>query len=549
MTTFRVWSSVCLLVAWGGAQGLAQPGRIRDIAGIKFEYCNPDSLRRTNNPLVICVPGFTQHNRSQEFSLLKDFFTARNFSVLIMNPPQHGEVYTLGKLYSWGENEVQDLVTLSDSLQIWHQHDEVHVLGFSIGAKIVLRFAALPAVRDSIASVVAIAAPYRIGAINMRPSTDLRLITEGVRSNFRAVRRASILRILYMVAVGMPKALLVNKATPAKEIDAIRAPTLLLHAADDWMTKSLHSAKLFGRASQDQPFAFVALNTRTHAEDMLTRAKPVLRRAFLDILDNWLGFVRNSALPRSKVGFDQQVHHRLRQIPAVDSVLYPTERVSLMSSPTLHDFNTGLWLSAADDNHSLLTVNSTFKLNENSFAKHYVTFGSTNLSGSLLQKIRLGLSWQQNAVGKLSAPRGQVSLYYPVGSFIWLRRLSYLQSLDHNLRQRIVSADLAFLVLDFQLNYGKFVDSKNDLQLAFNFPLFGNAAASTFFGLGYSRFLSDVPAPLFKNELKLYLVLGPRVTLARARVRATLQYQQSGLNPAGADRIWSLGVSFNFRER
>ena len=164
-----------------------QPGIIEDYNHIKYEYQNLDSSDKT--PLIICIPGFTQHNRSQEFLTLKDYFSRNGFSYLIMNPPQHGEEFTwFKKLYSWGETEVGDLIELSEYLKIWQKHSEIHLMGFSIGAKIVLKFSAEPKYSDSIKSVIAIAAPFRVGDINVRISGDIVRISEGLISSFHAMR-------------------------------------------------------------------------------------------------------------------------------------------------------------------------------------------------------------------------------------------------------------------------------------------------------------------------------------------------------------------------
>ncbi len=525
-----------------------QHAAIEDIANIKFEYFNRDSLSGTGSPLIVLVPGFTQHNRTPEFTALKHFFMTRGFSFLIMNPPQHGEDYHYKKTYSWGENEVDDLALLADSLDLWQKHSEIHLLGFSIGAKIVLRFAARAGVQEAIASVAAVAPPYRVGEINMRPATDHRVVNEALRSKFRALQRSSFGRLLYMTLIGMPKSMLLNRATPASEISRIQAPTLLLHAANDWLTKSFHSARLFSRAMPDQRVAFVALNTKTHAEDMLSRAGAETKTAFLATIDAWLNFVDAGNLPDDKKAFNRDFQREVGQSDKIQQQLFPATEISDMSTPTLYDFATGAWQSAADYNHSKITITSALQVNRETRASHFFTFGSTKVGGTLLQRTRLGLSFQQNGRGDLSRERGHLSLFYPFGSFIWVRRLTFEQEF-RNSASRVFSADLAFLILDFQLRYGRTVqDNRNDIQLGFNFPLYANARASRFFGFGYTRFLSGAANARFKSTAKFYLAHGPNRPWAGTRWRAILQYEQRGLNSFDTRRIWSVGLSVNVDE-
>jgi len=530
----------------------AQESNIQKYQNIRYEYFNRDTLIKEGNHLAICIPGFTQHNNSAEFKMLKSFLKdslAVKFSYLIMNPPQHGEDYTwFKKLYSWGENEVKDLLELTDYLKVWENHDEVHLLGFSIGAKIILKFSAESKNKQSIKSVVAVAAPFRAGEINMRLLGDFKKISEGLISSFHAFKRAGILRIPYMVFLGMSKALIINKASPAKEISAIKAPTLLIHGSDDWLIKSYHSVKLFDRAKDTAQFSLVVLNTGAHAEDMLSRDGQKVRSSFFQILEAWLDYVNVRRTPKNKIEFNRTFKTKLGVNTKIKDFLYDSDRISLMSSPTINEINTDIWMSAADYNHSLVTFNSMLKLNEDNFLRHFLTFGSIKTHGSILARLRVGLSFEQDEFNEISNLEAYFSLYRPFGSILWLRRLTFIQGVNCSSNRQIYSADLAFLVLDFQINYGKFVNNQNDWQLGFNFPLIGSASGSYYFGIGYSRFLSSISNQLFKNNLKAYLVIGPTIPIFNTRFRVRVQYEQNGISPNG-ERIWGAGLSLNFREK
>ncbi len=526
-----------------------QTEAIQQFKNIRYQYINQDTSSNENNPLIICVPGFTQHNASREFNTIKNFFKI-NYSFLIMNPPQHGKDYTwCKKLYSWGENEVKDLLELTTKLEVWDKHDEIHLLGFSIGAKIVLKFSAVSKNSAAIKSVIAVAAPYRVGDINIRLSGDMKIIQEGLLSSFYALKRAGLVRIPYMVFAGMHKALLVNKASPANEIPAIKAPALLLHGSDDWLTKSYHSVKLYERAKENQPFSLVVFNTQTHAEDMLSRDDAKISTAFLETLNDWFKFIREENNPNNKIQFNKNFNYKLKENSKIKNTLYPTGKISLMSSPTVNDLNTNIWISAADHNHSLFTVNSTFKFKGKNITRYFFTLGSTKFSGSIVDRIRVGLSLEQESFKHSSAYEGYFSLYYPLGSVLWLKRLTYIIGIGNSFNRQIISADLSYLVFDFQINYGKFIRENSDLQIVCNFPLVGDAAASYFFGVGYSRFLTSAPGALFTDNLKVYLFVGPQIPLFNTRIRLNLQFDRNGFYSERANNIWSAGVSLNFREK
>jgi len=532
------------------ATNFAQHGNINQYSNIRYEYKNHHPSNNENNPLIICVPGFTQHNRSREFLILKDFFDKNGFSYLIMNPPQHGEDYTwFKKLYTWGEKEVKDLHELTGFLKLWDNHSEIHLLGFSIGAKIVLKFSAESKHKESIKSVVAVAAPFRVADINMRVSGDVKKIPEGLISSFHAMKRAGFFRILHMIFFGLPKGLFFNKPTPANEISHITAPTLLLHGADDWLTKSYHSVLLFEQAENTKHVSLVVFNTRTHAEDMLSRDGTQLKMSFLETLNKWFAYVKRQTNPINKIYFNDKFNKKLTTNSDIKHSLYRSDRITLMSSPTINELNSNIWISAADHNHSVFTINSAFKLNDNTFSRYFFTVGSTKMPGSLLDRIRLGLSFEKESFNKSSAFEGYFSINNPLGSIVWLRRITFIQGIGNSFNRWLLSADIALLVLDFQLNYGEFLKNEKKWQLAFNFPLIGNASGSYYFGVGYSKFFSSVSNSFFKNDLKAYLVLGPAIPIFRSRFRATLQYEQNGFNPSGAERIWSAGLSINYREK
>jgi len=98
-----------------------------------------------------------------------------------------------------------------------------------------------------------------------------------------------------------------------------------------------------------------------------------------------------------------------------------------------------------------------------------------------------------------------------------------------------------------QINYGNFLENCTDTQLVLNLPIVNSASNGNFIGLKYSHFFSDAPAPLFKNSLQAYFLLG-LPPWQKSPLRLLLSYEQNGLFSTD-NKIWALGLSVNFREQ
>lgn len=532
---------------------------------IIYEYCNmnldyscKDNIPEVEgSPLIILVPGITQHNASPEFEELKNYFKNKGFSYLIMNPPQHGKktVSICDKLFTWGKDETADLLELVSYLKVKQNHKEIHLFGFSIGGRIVLEFSAQKDTPFNINSVVTVAAFYRVGDINMRLSGDILHPFSAIAPSCKAITRAGFFDLLSMVFLGLPATLMCNTALPAKKIPGIKAPTLLLHGANDWLTKSYHSKKLFAYAGREQQFALVAINTYLHAEDIVSAKDPDTSKAFFSILDKWYEYIKDSPGKKPKDEFNWQFIDKLEDVGNIKKKIYHSKNITLMSSPTTNNLNTNIWVSAANHNHSVFTANSTFSIKGEKYSRYFFTLGPTAVQAPWWRKVRAGLSFEKQAASnKLSGIEFYGSLYSPFGSFLWLRRLTYIQGIGSSFNRQILSLDLALLVVDIQFNYGKFAppqpgEKENLCQLGFDFPLINDAAGSYYLGVGYSRFLSPVPEPLFRNNFKAYLFIGPKFKVFGSRMRGHLQVEQDGWRFKGGRRLWSAGFSINIGER
>lgn len=501
-----------------------------------------------DTPLIVCVPGFTQHHHSAEFHLLKDHLKQEGFSMLVMNPPQHGDHYSYcPKPFSWGANEPADLCRfiLDDSAlsrigiqeNILTYHSDVHLLGFSIGAKIVVNLGAMDVMRGRIASVVAVATPYRVEDINVRLSGDVCKIPEGTISGMYAYDRSSISRLAFMVVQ-----LFGHRYTerPENQVGRLSAPLLLIHGKDDWLTKSFHSVKLYRKVKQDQKAALCLLNTRTHAEDMLTREQYDLRVFFLDVLDTWFDYALNAADTLSRDRFDNQFALRMDSLENSAKRIFPKECISLMSSPVSNDLNSNLWVTPVDMDRSFLTWNTSILDHDGELSsRHYLSFGCADFSAPLWQRFRAGFSFSGDSMSRLSFDDVYLSFYSDFGSLLRLRRLSLIAS---NHRQ-VISSDLGISLIDLQLNYHVIKNGKDAAQLRLNFPLVGEAAASYLFGLEMSTFVDNVASEMSKSSVGCYLFLGLPESGARFTPGILLQYQQDAFRLNGVERSFAAGIS------
>lgn len=525
------------------------PGPIRTLDGIRYEY---EDLG-PRSPVILMVPGFTQHNRSLEFILLRDHFLQRGMSVLIMNPPQHGEDARLcGPLYGWGEGEDTALAHLAKGLGLASKHAGMHALGFSIGAKTIIRFAALPGVRGTLASVTAIAPPYRISDIDSRLSGDIRKPTEGPISTGGAVDRAGPGRIAYMSVIGMTGALLINRATPADQIGQVEDPLLLVHGSDDWLIKSNHSVRLYARTRPEQPAALVILKTRTHAEDMLSRDRSEVRMGLIDVVDRWIDLAERGGARLPKDSLQAVFQAALDTVPWVKDHRVAPERISRLDHPTLFSPLSGLWYSAPNDHPALAGAHYTRAFEHGSLDRLLLDASPWRReSHPWMGRFSAALSLADSAFS--GDPQAEAGLAFDccsTGTLIMLRRIGFWSGVGDSSRRRLVSADLTAYILNFRINYGRFFPGRDeDCGIAFSFPLIGDAASSYFLGAGYEAFLTDPGKASDRDKAQIFVVWGPSTGLAGVRPRLTFQYQQEGPASRGWHPRASAGLSLSFRER
>jgi alpha-beta hydrolase superfamily lysophospholipase len=522
------------------------PGEIRTIASIRFEYADAGE----GTPLMVMVPGYTQHNRSPEFTLLRDHFLAEGMSVLIMNPPQHGEdIQWSAKIYDWGRREALDLEALTDSLDVFASHPRVHALGFSIGAKTIIRFAALPRIRSRLASVIAVAPPYRVSDINKLLSGDLRSPFEGLISGGVAQTRAGFFRGVYMWSVGMTRMLAVNRASPALEAPEVRAPLLLAHGSGDWLIRANHSRRIYEGTGADQSVDLVILDSHSHAEDMLSLDESSVRQGLLDVMDAWmrLADAGGGASPRDSLGarFDRI----LDTVPWVRDHRVPVTSVSLLDHPTLFRPWDRLWYSAPEASPYLAGLHYSGALAYGADNRIRVDAAPWSGRRSWLRGWSAALSLADTAgTGEFKDPEASLSYSHPFGSVLMLRRLGFLSGMGEDDR-RILSMDLCLYALDFQADYGTFSPHRGDAELSISLPLIADYASSFFLGAGYSGFPARAVEGYDRDAFQAFLVWGPPRPIRGTRARLDLRYFQKGFFSDGWSPRLAAGMSLYFRER
>ncbi len=520
---------------------------ISSFRGIHYEL--QDLGKET--PLLLMVPGFTQHNRSLEFTLLRNHYLDAGWSVLIMNPPQHGETQDScgAKPFRWGDTESKDLQTLVDSLRLDSIHKDrgMHALGFSLGAKTVLRFAAAQTTTSALKSVIAVAAPYRVGEINMMLSGDLGKPMESLLSGAYALDRSSVSRILSMIVFGMPASLFCNKATPAEDMRNIKVPFLLVHGSGDWLIRSNHSVRLFEKGDTAHG-AVVILKTRTHAEDMLSRDRSSIREGLISTFDAWLNRMNTDRGKSFSEGLQKNFNQILDTVAWVKNHRVPLERISRLDHPTLFMGGNGMWYSAPREHAALLNANYSHSFGDG--RKSFEVDGAPRSEKyPCLNRLGASLAIQDSADWEHPQTEAGFSLTYPVGSVLWLRRMGYVTGITSESDRWNVSADLVLLLMNFQVNYGQFSPGKRDWNFGLSLPMITSPSSAFFLGIGYNAFLNDPGENYKRDTFHAFMSLGPPAPTLFTRWRVHLQYEQEGLMATGWHPRFSLGLGLAWGER
>lgn len=514
---------------------------------LRYEYKKTDGAQR---PLIIIVPGFTQHNRSAEFLILKSFVLSRGYDYLIMNPAQHGEVIQWSEVFNWGKSEDEDLLALIDTLEIPTNHGFIHVLGFSLGARAALGFAAKEQTKTYLSSVIAVAAPYRVGDINFRLSGDFKRPMEGIISSMYAYDRSSLSRITYMTFVGLHRSMFIPCGESSASIRKISCPTLLVHSNDDWLTKSYHSRLLWDAAPDSSKTALVLIDTRAHAEDMLSRDGSKTRETLIAVIGNWLQMIDSGKLPgKSKKEWEEKTSAEMRSDPKVKKMLLPQRTITMMTTAPLYVRSAGLWSKSSDHSYALLTMDYNRHWTNPRESSYSFAMSPVNNRSPLLSNIRMGANISPELPGNVAATEATASVYYPIGSWLWIKRIGASTGIGNGFRRQIVSGDLSYLLLDFQVNYGRFEKGGNDFNFIMNFPLISNASGAYFAGVAYSQFFTSTNLYSDRPTLISYLWVGLPKAWMNSSLRVNIQWERTGLLSRNCSNTWSGGLSVNINEQ
>ncbi|KAA3658563.1 MAG: hypothetical protein DWQ10_10960 [Calditrichaeota bacterium] len=328
---------------------------------------------------------------------------------------------------------------------------------------------------------------------------------------------------------------------PAWIIQSIAAPTLLLHSSGDWLTNARHSKMLFNKAGANQPIALAFIKTVVHAEDMLTRDTEMIKKTFFDVLATWFKFIDENAVVDDKMQFNKAFTQRMNSAVESDQI-YPVMEITELSRPTMHNQRGNIWTTQSEQNPAFITLQAV--LNRDGDARQFVTIGGKK-NQKILSQLQAGFAWADYDTQDSINPEAYLSLYHPFGSFLWARKLTYIHGMQRHDSRRILSADLAFLVVDFQLNYGTIrTPEKKDLQLYCTYPLIFSPNGNYFAGLTYSQFFDTSVA---EKNFSAYIFYGPKI--AHARIQLFTEYHFLKSKFSKNESQWRFGISINLNER
>jgi pimeloyl-ACP methyl ester carboxylesterase len=191
--------------------------------GTDFQNENPTNKDRTN--IVIYLHGITDSkvsgiNYAKELAKL-------NYTIYLIDMRCHGE--SGGNYCTYGYFEKHDVSTLIDSLESKHDRMDITLLGVSMGAAIAIQAAAID---KRVNRVIAVAPFYDLFSIAL--DHQARLI--GIRSKI-------VLKLVLARAEKIAR-FKVSEVSPAKDIQRLRIPVLIIHGTKDKTVKSEYSRML-----------------------------------------------------------------------------------------------------------------------------------------------------------------------------------------------------------------------------------------------------------------------------------------------------------------
>lgn len=227
--------------------------------GIKIAL---DHYKRGHDEVVILAHGWFISKDYKLFFDMSNIFS-QNFDVIKMNFRGHGKS---SGFYTFTSKEPQDLKSVVDYAKK-HQYKKIYLIGFSLGAALVLIHSAK---EKDVDKVIAVSPPHSFRKIEnemWRKDTWISYLGKFDPKRFFSVRPSPIIQ---------------KKTKPIDIVDKIEAPTLFIAGERDTIIRSWHTESLFEKANCKKHYEL--FKNCHHAEDLFLQN----REKFLNVCQNWL---------------------------------------------------------------------------------------------------------------------------------------------------------------------------------------------------------------------------------------------------------------------
>lgn len=219
-------------------------------------YCNQ------KDEIVIIAPGWCMTKDSSAFVLISEMFIA-NYDVICFDFRGHG------KSEGWFTFMSKELYDLDAVVKFAKEkgYRKIHLAGFSLGAGVVLIYAAQ---NQFISSVIAVSAPTDFDKIENEMWRK-----EAWGETFRKFELGRFLSI-------RPYPIPLEKIKPIDIIENVKCPTLFISGEKDPTVKAWHTETLYKKAQCEKYYKCFA--NGYHAEDLYLHFKD----KFKELTTNWL---------------------------------------------------------------------------------------------------------------------------------------------------------------------------------------------------------------------------------------------------------------------
>jgi pimeloyl-ACP methyl ester carboxylesterase len=225
------------------------------------EKISANFFKSEHRELVIIAPGWLMTKDSKSFLKISEIF-AKHFDVLTLDFRGHGKS---SGFYTFTARELEDIdVYVKFAKQ--NGYEKIYLLGFSLGAALVLIYASKSNLIDK---VIAVSAPSEFGKIEnqmWKKEAWLETLKKFEWRRFFSIRLCPI-----------P----LKKIKPIDIIQNISVPTLFIAGEKDPTVHSWHTEKLFAKARCDKKYKL--FENGYHAEDLFL----YFENEFSDVCLDW----------------------------------------------------------------------------------------------------------------------------------------------------------------------------------------------------------------------------------------------------------------------